>query len=360
MICTSWEAGEISATGATLASELAFELSIRLRGRSCWPLEEMSTCLSLLTSGAILDLPSPSSAPPGGAACSASVLTIVSRWVRLSNFGIDLMSLALISEVLIEGGRRYSGRPGFFNGLKLGSRPWSSSHLLRAEELKRFFTAFSVRPGSILAISLHRLPKNAWPSKTTLSSSAVQSPFLMLGSRWLCHRSRHCLPIRPGNRAAMEDHLTLPAPYLFTISKTTSSSSFVQGPLCSPGFSTLFQRWRHCTSVRLPSNSETFFQFFAPYCFTICSSLASSSGVHFPPIGPCRCTFTRDLPIFFSLSCTSFNLASQSIPAIIRKKISPVSDTIFQHKSKVNKKHTHKFTRKKEETHKRAHTHKQL
>lgn len=68
------------------------------------------------------------------------------------------------------------------------------------------------------------------------SSSLVQSPFLIEGSRWLNQRSLHCLPILPGSFAAIDDHFTFPTPCFMTISITIESSSFVQVPLCKPGY----------------------------------------------------------------------------------------------------------------------------
>ena len=42
------------------------------------------------------------------------------------------------------------------------------------------------------------------------SSSSVQLSRLMEGSSWLCHRSRHCFPLRPGRFDAIAAHLSLP------------------------------------------------------------------------------------------------------------------------------------------------------
>mmetsp|Transcript_10265 Transcript_10265/g.29298 ORF Transcript_10265/g.29298 Transcript_10265/m.29298 type:complete len:307 (-) Transcript_10265:9-929(-) len=115
----------------------------------------------------------------------------------------------------------------------------------------------------------------------------------MDGSRWLNQRSRHCLPMRPGSSAAMTLHLMFPTPWARTMSETMRSSSSVQGPLCRPGRSTLFQRCRHCTSdLTGPRSSATFFQFFAPCCSTMARSLSSSSRDHLPPIGGRRAGFS--------------------------------------------------------------------
>ena len=41
--------------------------------------------------------------------------------------------------------------------------------------------------------------------RQALSSSAVNFSFFTSGVRWLCQRSRHCLPIRPGSASEMRD-----------------------------------------------------------------------------------------------------------------------------------------------------------
>ena len=53
------------------------------------------------------------------------------------------------------------------------------------------------------------------------------------------HRSRHCLPIRPGRCDEMNDHFF--APCSATSSRTLSSSSLRQGPLTRSGLSTCAQ-----------------------------------------------------------------------------------------------------------------------
>mmetsp|Transcript_37680 Transcript_37680/g.117897 ORF Transcript_37680/g.117897 Transcript_37680/m.117897 type:complete len:532 (+) Transcript_37680:2095-3690(+) len=178
----------------------------------------------------------------------------------------------------------------------------SANHFLRADEFQRFFTMFSVRPGRSLAISHQRLPKICCASKMMVSSSSVHGALEMLGSRWLNHRSRHCLPMRPGRSAAMSDHFTFPTPWRMTMSRTTSSSAACHGPLCSPGLSTLFQRCRHCTSERVwPRSSAIFFQFFAPCSCTMPLSRASSSLDHLPPCEGLR--GFRRTPFFVFASC---------------------------------------------------------
>ena len=51
--------------------------------------------------------------------------------------------------------------------------------------------------------------------------------FLMAGSSWLCQRSRHCLPVRPGSEAAMTDQRFVPCSS--TSERTVASSSAVHG-----------------------------------------------------------------------------------------------------------------------------------
>ena len=95
-------------------------------------------------------------------------------------------------------------------------------------------------------------------SMIAMSSSSDQRSFLMLGFRWLCQRSRHCLPMRPGSFCAMSDQFF--GPWCPTICFTSSSSSCVQGPFTRLGFSTFCQRCRHCTSVRSRKKPAIFFQ----------------------------------------------------------------------------------------------------
>ena len=57
------------------------------------------------------------------------------------------------------------------------------------------------------------------PART---SSSLNDSFFTLGERWLCQRSRHCLPIRLGSSAAMRDQLE--APYCSTSSISLASS----------------------------------------------------------------------------------------------------------------------------------------
>ena len=129
-------------------------------------------------------------------------------------------------------------------------------------------------PGNIFAISAHLFPTVIWASRIILSSSSLQASLQISGLRWLCQRSRHCLPIRPGSWLAISDHFL--APYFSTSSSTFRSSSAVHGPLTSVGFNTFCHLCRHCTSVLSGSRCEINFQFFAP-----CSSTAALSILSF-------------------------------------------------------------------------------
>ena len=85
----------------------------------------------------------------------------------------------------------------------------ASSTLRLSVLFQWFLMALSVRPTKVLAISAQRLP-NWWCAMMSLRSSAVlHSSRLMSGFRWLYHRSRHCLPMRPASRAAHHSHFQL-------------------------------------------------------------------------------------------------------------------------------------------------------
>ena len=128
-------------------------------------------------------------------------------------------------------------------------------------ELKWFLIELSVLPGRYLAISAHLLPNFTWAWIISSSSSSVHFSFFISGFRWLCHLSRHCFPILPGSYLAISDQFL--APWYFTISHRVWSSSAVQGPLISSGFSTFCHLWRHCTSILFWKYEAIFFQFLA-------------------------------------------------------------------------------------------------
>mmetsp|Transcript_23675 Transcript_23675/g.80704 ORF Transcript_23675/g.80704 Transcript_23675/m.80704 type:complete len:285 (-) Transcript_23675:136-990(-) len=163
-----------------------------------------------------------------------------------------------------------------------GSLPAAtSSSTLRCSVLFQWFLmALSVRPTNSFAMSAHLLPYLRCASSSLASSTPLHPSRLMSGLRWLCHRSRHCLPMRPGSCWAIFDHCF--GPSSFTSWMIFSSSSAVHGPLTRSGFSTFCQRCRHCTSVRSWKNSAIFFQFLPLYRATALRSTSSSSGVQ-PP-----------------------------------------------------------------------------
>lgn len=96
-------------------------------------------------------------------------------------------------------------------------------------ELKRFLIALSVLPGSNLAISHHLLPSLLCISTIIWSSSKFHFSFLIFGSRWLCHLSRHCLPILPGREEAIVLQFLGPCSYTRALKILSSLSD--QGPL---------------------------------------------------------------------------------------------------------------------------------
>jgi len=89
-----------------------------------------------------------------------------------------------------------------------------------------FFTAFSVLPGIAAAMSAHRLPIDLCASTRSFSSCSLHAPRLMSGLKWLFHRSRHCLPVRPGKQPATALHFLFPC--VFTRLVKVTSSVWVQ------------------------------------------------------------------------------------------------------------------------------------
>mmetsp|Transcript_41417 Transcript_41417/g.66551 ORF Transcript_41417/g.66551 Transcript_41417/m.66551 type:complete len:206 (+) Transcript_41417:515-1132(+) len=117
--------------------------------------------------------------------------------------------------------------------------------LLRIRDLNLVFTEFSVRPLNCSLISAQRFPVFSCNINNNLSSSGVKGSWLIAGSRFNLHRSRHCFAVRPGILAATDAQLSI-------FSKATNcfntlSSSVVHGPLTNPGCNTLFHRCKHCT-----------------------------------------------------------------------------------------------------------------
>jgi len=91
------------------------------------------------------------------------------------------------------------------------------------------------------------------------SSSAVHASFRIAGSSWLCHRSRHCLPLRPGRYLAISAHRLAPStPRCSATSlRTVSSSSCVHGR-CAHGWRRSRQdRPRQCRACMARGRSHT-------------------------------------------------------------------------------------------------------
>ena len=123
-----------------------------------------------------------------------------------------------------------------------------ASAFLLSVEFQWFLIALSVLPGNRGAMRAQAFPHAACFSSKIWSSSGDHSLLLISGLRWLCHRSRHCLPMRPGSCAAINDQRL--APCLPTSVTIATSSSWVHCPLTKSGLRTFCQRWRHWTSVR--------------------------------------------------------------------------------------------------------------
>ena len=86
-------------------------------------------------------------------------------------------------------------------GCRMGT--WLAESLRRSVAFQWFLTAFSVRPSMTLAMSAHLLPTRLWAWMSWPSSVSLHASRLMSGLSWLCQRSRHCLPIRPGKYLAI-------------------------------------------------------------------------------------------------------------------------------------------------------------
>lgn len=78
----------------------------------------------------------------------------------------------------------------------------------------------------------HLLPISSCMVTMIRSSSSVQSPFTIRGSKWWHHRSRHCFDVRPGMRAARVPQFLCP---WLTRDVSTSSSSLDHCPFTRPG-----------------------------------------------------------------------------------------------------------------------------
>ena len=96
-------------------------------------------------------------------------------------------------------------------------------------ELNLFLIALSVLPETSFAMSHHLFPWIRCSLTILMSSSMVHFLLLMFGSRWLCHRSLHYLPIRPGS--ALDIFVQLRGPCSVTSSIRILSSGKVQVPV---------------------------------------------------------------------------------------------------------------------------------
>ena len=140
-----------------------------------------------------------------------------------------------------------------------------------------------MRPARCLEISAHLFSPVRFKWYRISSSSLLQSAFLIQGFKWLCQRSLHYLPIRPGRCPAISVHLirtwvdwiSLGPPLLLASAlpsrvlrvrygrareRMTRSSAAVHGPFTSSGLRTFCQRCRHCTSVRPVRQLDMSFQ----------------------------------------------------------------------------------------------------
>mmetsp|Transcript_31721 Transcript_31721/g.94279 ORF Transcript_31721/g.94279 Transcript_31721/m.94279 type:complete len:200 (+) Transcript_31721:537-1136(+) len=95
---------------------------------------------------------------------------------------------------------------------------------LRVAEFHRFLMALSVRPGMSLTISAHFVPCSATACRISRSSSSVKFSFFTSGERWLCQRSRHCLPLRSGISSAICAHCCVPFAPTKSLSLWSSST----------------------------------------------------------------------------------------------------------------------------------------
>ena len=130
-------------------------------------------------------------------------------------------------------------------------------------------------------MSVHLFPWFFCRIYKIMSSSKLHLVFLILGSRWLCHLSLHCLLIFPGKCSAIE--LQLQAPFSFTSCIKSSSWSGLHEALflIREGSMTKLQRSRHCLFVRPSTQRAIYFQS-RPYFCTAIVNYLSSSGVQGP------------------------------------------------------------------------------
>ena len=135
--------------------------------------------------------------------------------------------------------RAAPGSGGMPSGKAVGSLPSMRMCCIfwprRSAEFQWFLDALSVRPGRYLAMSAHLLPNLLCSSSSIRSSSSVHASLRMSWSRWLCQRSRHCLPVRPGKCWATSVQLRVPCTP--TRCLTSASSCAVHCLRVVPSFS---------------------------------------------------------------------------------------------------------------------------
>lgn len=134
---------------------------------------------------------------------------------------------------------------GFLPRFPIGESPFlTRSIFLFNEEFHLFFTELSVRPGSSWAIFAHLFPHSLRFSMIILSSCSVHGECERVGDKLFTQRSRHCLPRRPGSKAARSVQLCGPCSSThFTI---VSSSSSRHEPFTRAGLRTLVHRSVTC------------------------------------------------------------------------------------------------------------------
>jgi len=157
-------------------------------------------------------------------------------------------------------------------------------------EFQWFFIVLSVLPSRMFAMSAHLFARSLFSKNKIHSSSGVQFAYrFIIGFRWLCHLSLHCLPILPGRWFAITVHFW--GPSMLTRWSSSLSSMSVHGPLTRLGLSTFCHLCRHCTSVLPFRLSAILFQFLPPFAWTASVNFLSSASVQcpfafvlFPPI----------------------------------------------------------------------------
>ena len=113
------------------------------------------------------------------------------------------------------------------------STPLSSTNFCARRSAVRLFALYlflmslSLRPSKRFTISDQRVPISATAWAIMMSSIVVHFDFLIWGARWLCQRSRHCLPVRPGTLLAISVQVFVPM--LSTTPTSIRSSSAFHG-----------------------------------------------------------------------------------------------------------------------------------